>query len=94
MLRQFFGCRGLKVWKCSCLANLRGPDLLNFQMAHLYALIYCICRKKKKIRRKKAKLQQQMNLKMILPGDKIEYSEDFEMFGLNKIKNKKVGVLL
>ena len=46
-------------------------------------------RKIKKTRRERAKLQHKMDMKMILPGDKIDMSDDRELFQLEKIKSKR-----
>ena len=46
-------------------------------------------RKIKKTRRERAKLQHKMDMKILLPGDTIDMSDDKELFFLNQIKNKK-----
>ncbi|XP_013399943.1 pre-rRNA processing protein FTSJ3 [Lingula anatina] len=46
-------------------------------------------RKEKKVRKEKSKLRHKMDLKMIIPGDKIDMSDDLELFKLNKIKSKE-----
>ncbi|WAR11656.1 LOW QUALITY PROTEIN: SPB1-like protein [Mya arenaria] len=46
-------------------------------------------RKIKKTRRERGKLQHKMDMKMVLPGDKIDMSDDRELFALTKIKSKK-----
>lgn len=33
-----------------------------------------------------------MDLKMVIPGDKQDFSDDVGLFNLNKIKNKSVSV--
>lgn len=46
-------------------------------------------RKIKKTRRERAKLQHKMDMKIVIPGDKIDMSDDKELFDLNRIKSKK-----
>lgn len=45
-------------------------------------------RKLKKVRREKVKLRHKMDLKMVIPGDIQDFSDDVGLFNLNKIKNK------
>ncbi|KAH3711035.1 pre-rRNA 2'-O-ribose RNA methyltransferase FTSJ3-like [Dreissena polymorpha] len=45
-------------------------------------------RKIKKTRRERAKLQHKMDMKIVLPDDKIDMEEDRELFNLDKIKTK------
>lgn len=46
-------------------------------------------RKIKKTRRERARLQRKMDMKLVLPDDKIDISEDRELFNLVKIKSKQ-----
>ncbi|XP_046343340.2 pre-rRNA 2'-O-ribose RNA methyltransferase FTSJ3-like [Haliotis rufescens] len=46
-------------------------------------------RKLKKIRREKTKLRHKMDMKMVLPNDKPDITDDVDIFDLKKIKNKK-----
>lgn len=46
-------------------------------------------RKIKKTRRERSKLQHKMDMKIVIPGDKIDISDDKELFDLNKIRSKK-----
>ena len=46
-------------------------------------------RKIKKTRRERARLQRKMDMKLVLPGDKLDMSEDRELFDLNRIKSKR-----
>lgn len=43
------------------------------------------------MRREKVKLRHKMDLKMVIPGDKQDFSDDVGLFNLNKIKNKSVS---
>lgn len=45
-------------------------------------------RKQKKVRKEKIKLQHKMDLKMVIPGDRLDLADDVGLFNLNKIKNK------
>ncbi|XP_061189741.1 pre-rRNA 2'-O-ribose RNA methyltransferase FTSJ3-like [Saccostrea echinata] len=45
-------------------------------------------RKLKKIRREKAKLRHKMDMKMVIPGDRHDLSDDVALFNLNKIKSR------
>jgi AdoMet-dependent rRNA methyltransferase SPB1 len=45
-------------------------------------------RKIKKTRRERGRLQRKMDMKLVLPGDKLDMSEDRELFDLNRIKSK------
>ena len=68
----------------------------NFKFLYcLYrAILYIKCifkRKLKKVRREKTKLRHKMDLKMVIPGDKQDFSDDVALFNLNKIKNKSVS---
>lgn len=38
-----------------------------------------------------SKLRQKMDLKMILPNDRVDYGDDAGVFSLNKIRNQQVG---
>ena len=54
--------------------------------------IKCVFKRKlKKVRREKTKLRHKMDLKMVIPGDKQDFSDDVALFNLNKIKNKSVS---
>ncbi|XP_053401741.1 pre-rRNA 2'-O-ribose RNA methyltransferase FTSJ3-like [Mercenaria mercenaria] len=46
-------------------------------------------RKIKKTRRERARLQRKMDMKLVLPGDKLDMSEDRELFDLGRIKSKR-----
>ena len=46
-------------------------------------------RKIKKTRRERAKLQHKMDMKMVLPDDKLDLENEKELFELRNIKNKK-----
>jgi hypothetical protein len=46
----------------------------------------------KKIRREKGKLRHKMDMKMIIPGDRHDFSDDIGLFNLGKIKNKAVCI--
>lgn len=46
-------------------------------------------RKIKKTRRERTRLQHKMDMKFVLPGDKLDMSEDRELFDLHRIKSKK-----
>lgn len=46
-------------------------------------------RKIKKTRREKSKLQHKMDLKMVLPNDPLDFSNDMSLFDLNKIRSGK-----
>lgn len=46
-------------------------------------------RKIKKTRRERIKLQRKMDMKLVLPGDKIELTDDRELFDLNRIQSKR-----
>lgn len=48
-------------------------------------------RKKRKTRKMQSKLRQKMDLKMILPNDRVDYGDDAGVFSLNKIRNQQVG---
>lgn len=43
------------------------------------------------MRREKVKLRHKMDLKMVIPGDIQDFSDDVGLFNLNKIKNKSVS---
>ncbi|XP_056008634.1 pre-rRNA 2'-O-ribose RNA methyltransferase FTSJ3-like [Ostrea edulis] len=45
-------------------------------------------RKLKKVRREKTKLRHKMDMKMVIPGDRHDFSDDVSLFNLNKIKSK------
>ncbi|XP_033747562.1 pre-rRNA 2'-O-ribose RNA methyltransferase FTSJ3-like [Pecten maximus] len=46
-------------------------------------------RKLKKVRRReKARLRQKMDMKMVIPGDKHDFTDDVGLFNLNKMKSK------
>ena len=44
--------------------------------------------------KEKRKLRDKMSLKMVIPGDRIETSDDIEMFNLKNLQNKPVRVHL
>ncbi|XP_067686615.1 pre-rRNA 2'-O-ribose RNA methyltransferase FTSJ3-like [Haliotis asinina] len=46
-------------------------------------------RKLKKIRKEKSKLRHKMDMKMVLPNDKPDMTDDVDIFDLKKIKSKK-----
>ncbi|PVD31320.1 hypothetical protein C0Q70_06732 [Pomacea canaliculata] len=46
-------------------------------------------RKKRKTRKMQSKLRQKMDLKMILPNDRVDYGDDAGVFSLNKIRNQQ-----
>lgn len=48
-------------------------------------------RKLKKVRREKTKLRHKMDMKMVIPGDRHDFSDDVSLFNLNKIKSKSVS---
>ncbi|XP_060070068.1 pre-rRNA 2'-O-ribose RNA methyltransferase FTSJ3-like [Ylistrum balloti] len=45
-------------------------------------------RKLKKVRREKARLRQKMDMKMVIPGDKHDFTDDVGLFNLDKMKSK------
>ncbi|OWF44886.1 pre-rRNA processing protein FTSJ3-like [Mizuhopecten yessoensis] len=45
-------------------------------------------RKLKKVRREKARLRLKMDMKMVIPGDKFDFTDDVGLFNLNKMKSK------
>ena len=53
---------------------------------------FLFTRKIKKIRREKGKLRHKMDMKMIIPGDRHDFSDDIGLFNLGKIKNKAVCI--
>lgn len=66
-------------------ANALEEQLANLEDSERKALKHKI----KKIRRVKARLQHQMDTKLVLPDDKPDIGNDRELFNLNKIKSKR-----
>ena len=41
--------------------------------------------------KEKRKLRDKINLKMVIPGDHIEMTDDIDLFSAKKIKSQQVG---
>ena len=68
--------------------NNSKDSYVNFPVTYFFLFT----RKIKKIRREKGKLRHKMDMKMIIPGDRHDFSDDIGLFNLGKIKNKAVCI--